>query len=130
MALLGRREPHHLLVSRHDPRFIPIFLRFFLSATWGHVSEDVKTKIETYDSVKGTAKPAFYAGTAYSSWVIIFAEIYELHNNASPDESRASYTQRMANVVQFFFFLVMVWCAQRMLSHFIGEPIFFSITYH
>jgi hypothetical protein len=99
---------------------IPILLRFFLSISWGHVSEYVKTRIETYDSVKNTAKPAFYAASAYASWVIIFSGIYNLYNISDPKSSRAGYTQRMQNVVQFFFFLILVWCIQRMLSHFIG----------
>ena len=103
---------------------IPVLIRFFLSISWGHVSEHVKTRIEIYDSVKNTAKPAFYAGTAYASWVIIFAGIYKLYNSSDPKSSRAGYTLRMENVVQFFFFLILVWCIQGMLSHFIGMPFY------
>ena len=106
---------------------IPILVQFFLSATWGHVSESIKTRIETYDSVKNTAKPAFYAGSAYASWTIIFGGIYRLYNIIDPDNSRAEYTNRMAEVVQFFFFLILVWCVKRMLSHFIGTLKFFWI---
>src|SRR5882757_8720451 len=55
---------------------VPILLRYFISLFWGHVSESVKSKIEMYDSVKDTAKPAFYAASAYASWIIIFGHIY------------------------------------------------------
>ncbi|KAH9482890.1 Mechanosensitive ion channel protein Msy1 [Psilocybe cubensis] len=99
---------------------IPILFRFFISAVWGHVSESIKTKIETYDSVKDTAKPAFYAGSTWASWVIIFVHIYKLYDQNEPEKSRARYTIRLSPVVEFFFFLVLVWCAQGMLSHFIA----------
>ncbi|PPQ68772.1 hypothetical protein CVT24_007714 [Panaeolus cyanescens] len=99
---------------------IPILLRFFISATWGHISESVKTKIESYDSVKDSIKPAFYGGSAYASWAIIFQSIYKLHNPADTSLSRAKYTNRLVQVVQFFFFFVLVWCIQRMISHFIA----------
>ncbi|KAJ3503863.1 hypothetical protein NLJ89_g8241 [Agrocybe chaxingu] len=92
---------------------IPILIRFFISAFWGHVSESVKTKLETYDSVKDTAKPAFYAGSAYASWIIIFEGIYKLYNGEDTSQSRAGYTYRTAQVVQFFFFLVLVWTAYK-----------------
>ncbi|KAF9481972.1 hypothetical protein BDN70DRAFT_991464 [Pholiota conissans] len=99
---------------------VPIFLRYFISATWGHVSESVKTRIETYDSVKNTAKPAFYAGSAFASWVIIFNNIYELYNSGDTSKSRAQYTNRMREVVEFFFFLILLLRIQAMISHFIA----------
>ncbi|KAF8165120.1 Mechanosensitive ion channel-domain-containing protein [Crassisporium funariophilum] len=99
---------------------VPILVRYFISAAWGHVSEAVKSKMEMYDSVKDTAKPAFYAASAYASWDIIFVSIYKLHSETEGVESRALYTNRLVQAVQFFFFLILVWCAQRMLSHFIA----------
>ncbi|KDR83508.1 hypothetical protein GALMADRAFT_55000 [Galerina marginata CBS 339.88] len=99
---------------------VPILFRYLISAVWGHVSESIKTRIEVYDSVKDTIKPAFYAGSAYASWTIIFVDIFSLYNAGHPAASRASYTIRTAEVVQFWFFLILVWCAQRMLSHFIA----------
>ena len=75
---------------------IPILLRYFISLSWGHVSESVKSKIEMYNSVKDTAKPAFYAASAYASWIIIFDKIYHLHSgNTSLVPSRAPYTDRV-----------------------------------
>jgi hypothetical protein len=78
---------------------IPIFIRYLISAIWGHVSESVKTRIETYDSVKDTAKPAFYAASAYASWIIIFGGIYHLFNGADNSKSRARYTNRVSGLL-------------------------------
>jgi len=74
---------------------VPIFTHYLISAIWGHVSESVKTRIEIYDSVKDTAKPAFYAATAYASWNIIFGGIYNLFDHKDNDHSRAQYTNRV-----------------------------------
>lgn len=116
---------------------IPVVIRFFISAAWGHVSETIKSRIEMYDSIKDTIKPLFYAASGWASWVIIFGHIYELHDLEDPSKSRASYTQRvslgpgvtdgnlltplkLAQVVAFLFFFALVICAQQMLSHSIG----------
>ncbi|KIM45923.1 hypothetical protein M413DRAFT_23733 [Hebeloma cylindrosporum] len=99
---------------------VPIFIHYLISAVWGHVSESVKTRLETYDSVKDTAKPAFYAASAYASWNIIFGNIYDLFDSKDGSQSRAQYTNRLAQVVEFFFFLILIWCIQRMLSHFVA----------
>lgn len=80
---------------------IPILFRYFISATWGHVSESIKTKIETYDSVKDTAKPAFYGGSMWVSWVIIFDHIFKLHNSGEPENSRAGYTIKVRITLEF-----------------------------
>jgi len=71
----------------------PILASYLVLAIWGHVSESIKTKIETYNSVKNTAKPCFYAASAYASWAVIFNSIYQLHSD--DEESRASYTDRV-----------------------------------
>lgn len=76
---------------------VPIFIRYLISAVWGHVSESVKTRIETYDSVKDTAKPAFYAASAYASWTIIFGSIYSLFDSKDNSQSRAQYTNRVGS---------------------------------
>ncbi|KAF8974747.1 Mechanosensitive ion channel-domain-containing protein [Flammula alnicola] len=98
----------------------PILFRYLISATWGHVSESIKTRIETYDSVKNTAKPAFYAASAFASWMVIFGNIYQLYNVGDNSKSRAQYTNRTEQVVEFFFFLVLIWRVQAMISHFIA----------
>lgn len=96
---------------------VPTVVRYFLSAFWGHVSESVKSRLELYISVKNTLKPVLYAASAWVSWVIIFVDIFGLYNAADPRASRASYLNRIYQVVQFIFFLALVICIQRMLSH-------------
>ncbi|KAI0052559.1 hypothetical protein FA95DRAFT_1579888 [Auriscalpium vulgare] len=96
---------------------VPIVVHGVVALAWGHVSEAIKTRIELFNSVKGTVKPLFYAASAWVSWVIIFDNIYKLHDGGHPEDSRAKYTKRISDAVEFFFFLVLVWCAQKMLSH-------------
>ncbi|KAI0314202.1 Mechanosensitive ion channel-domain-containing protein [Amylostereum chailletii] len=96
---------------------IPIFVRGGVALVWGHVSERIKTRVELYNSVKGTLKPVLYAASAWVSWIILFEHIYKLHVHDNDVTSRAPYTDRLYQVVEFFFFLSLVWCIQRMLSH-------------
>lgn len=74
---------------------LPVVFRYFIAAIWGHVSESVKARLEVYESVKGTIKPAFYAGSAYASWTIIFQHIYKLFDAGDNTNSRAQYTNRV-----------------------------------
>ncbi|KAF8640037.1 hypothetical protein AX17_001279 [Amanita inopinata Kibby_2008] len=96
---------------------VPAIIRLFLSAFWGHVSESIKSRIELYDSVKDTFKPVLYAASIWVSSIIIFTDIYGLYDPSNPESSQASYLYRIDQVVQFIFFLALVICAQRMLSH-------------
>ncbi|TFY81473.1 hypothetical protein EWM64_g2537 [Hericium alpestre] len=95
----------------------PIVLRGAVSLVWGHVSERTKTHIEMYNSVKGTIKPLFYGASAWVSWIILFEGIFKLHDRDHAELSRAPYTEKLSDVVEFLFFLILVWCAQKMLSH-------------
>ncbi|KAJ7688349.1 Mechanosensitive ion channel-domain-containing protein [Mycena rosella] len=97
---------------------VPSFVRFFISASWGHVSEMIKSRIEMYNSVKNTIKPLFYAASCWVSWVIIFGHIFKLYGEGS--RNREGYTDIVFQVVEFFFFFTLVLCAQRMLSHVIA----------
>ncbi|KAJ7667633.1 Mechanosensitive ion channel-domain-containing protein [Mycena polygramma] len=97
---------------------IPTLFRFFISIAWGHVSEMIKSRIEMYNSVKNTIKPVFYAASAWVSWVIIFAHIFKLYGNGS--KNHQGYTDKVFQVVEFFFFFTLVLCAQRLLSHLIA----------
>lgn len=75
---------------------VPVFVRYLISAFWGHVSEGVKTKTELYNSVKDTIKPLFYAASMWASWVIIFENIYHLYDLDDKTKSRAQYTNRVS----------------------------------
>ncbi|KAI0260914.1 Mechanosensitive ion channel-domain-containing protein [Gloeopeniophorella convolvens] len=96
---------------------VPAVIRGIVAAAWGHVSEEIKTRLELYNSVKGTIKPLFYAASGWVSWIIIFEKIYNLYDADHTDQSRAHYTHTVSQVIEFLFFLVLVWCAQKMLSH-------------
>ncbi|KAI0091770.1 Mechanosensitive ion channel-domain-containing protein [Irpex rosettiformis] len=95
---------------------LPTVVRFIVGGFWGHVSEGFKTKIEMYNSVKNTIKPLLYAASAWASWVIIFAHIYQLYDQNDGSKSRAYYTSIVYDIIEFFFFFTLVICAQRMLS--------------
>ncbi|KAI0080698.1 hypothetical protein K474DRAFT_1589318 [Panus rudis PR-1116 ss-1] len=96
---------------------VPTVIRLFVSLTWGHVSESIKNKLELYNSVKDNIKPVFYAASGWVSWVILFEHIYKLFNADDESLSRASYTARVYDAIEFLFFFALVICAQRMLSH-------------
>ncbi|KAG6813928.1 hypothetical protein H0H92_005777 [Tricholoma furcatifolium] len=96
---------------------IPVVVQYFIAAAWGHVSEYVKNRIEVYDSLKNDVKPLFYAASAWVSWIIIFTDIYELYNIGDPSQSRAGYTERLQQVVEFFFFFALMYSVKQLLSH-------------
>lgn len=88
---------------------VPILTRFLLAAFWGHVSEDVKSKTELYNSVKDTIKPVFYAASGWISWVIVFAHIYKLHDVDNGSESRAEYTNVVSDFESLLKILALKW---------------------
>lgn len=96
---------------------VPVIAHFIIAAAWGHVSEYVKNRIEMYNSVKDSIKPVLYAASGWVSWAIIFGSIYKLFDSGEPQNSRAGYTRRLFQVVEFLFFLALVFSASRMLSH-------------
>ncbi|KAF9268280.1 hypothetical protein L218DRAFT_1073600 [Marasmius fiardii PR-910] len=96
---------------------IPNVIVPLVALVWGHISERTKSRVELYNSVKNTIKPAFYTASAWLSWVIIFAGIFHLYNGGDPDASQEPYTERVYQVLMFLFFLVLVFSAQKMLSH-------------
>ncbi|KAI6128463.1 Mechanosensitive ion channel-domain-containing protein [Pisolithus croceorrhizus] len=95
---------------------IPVIIRMLISMSWGHVSEEIKTRIELYNAVKDTLKPVLYATSAWISWIILFQNIFRLHDSSGA-HSYAAYTDRVAQIIEFLFFFALVFCAQRMLSH-------------
>lgn len=99
---------------------VPVVFTMIVSAAWGHVSEVIKSRVELFESVKNTIKPLLYAGCGWASWVIIFESIYKLYDSDVGDRSRAPYLDRVSQVVSFFFFLTLVLCIQKMLSHMIA----------
>ena len=74
---------------------IPAIFTWSIFLVWGGITEAIKSRVEMYQSVKGTVKPLFYAAASWVSWVIIFAHIFELYDIDSESQSRASYTPRV-----------------------------------
>ena len=99
---------------------IPVVAKEAVEIVWGEVSESTKTRLELYASAKDAIKPMLYGATAYASWVIIFDSIYNLYDTRDESLSRASYTPRAYQAVQFVFFLLLVLSAEKMLKHMIG----------
>ncbi|KAI9001298.1 Mechanosensitive ion channel-domain-containing protein [Trametes punicea] len=99
---------------------VPVVVRWCISLAWGHVSEMIKNRLELYNSVKDTIKPVLYAASCWVSWVILFDNIYQLYDMDNTGNSRAPYTPRVYEAIEFLFFFALVICAQRMLSHFIA----------
>lgn len=80
---------------------IPAITRILISIAWGHVSEEVKSHIELYDSIKDTFKPVLYAASAWLSWIILFQNIFKLYNSRADETSFAPYTDRVSVLADF-----------------------------
>ncbi|KAF8756592.1 Mechanosensitive ion channel [Rhizoctonia solani] len=99
---------------------VPHIIAFAVDTVWGTVSEQLKSRIETYNATKGWIKPPFYAATAWVAWYILFAKIFKLYNPSDEDASVASYTPIIYQVIMFIFFLTLLYCAQKMITQFIA----------
>jgi hypothetical protein len=66
-------------------------------------------------------QPVLYCASGWLAWYIIFDPIFHLYDANNELQSRASYTPRVYQVVELIFFLALVFCAQRILFHFIGK---------
>lgn len=99
---------------------VPIVTAYAVDVVWGDVSEAFKSKVEMYEAGKGWVKPLFYAGTAWLSWFILFEKIFKLYNHAHEANSRARYTPRTYQVIQFLFFFTLLFCAEKMLVQVMG----------
>lgn len=105
----------------------PVLAKLIVQIVWGEVSEMIKSRLEFYHSAKNSLKPMIYGATAWASWVIIFDSIYHLYDHANEDDSRARYTPRAFQVVEFLFFVMLILSAEKMLSHLIGMGCFIII---
>lgn len=76
--------------------------------------------IELYNEVKNTVKPVLYAASGWVSWIIVFGHVFGLYDTEDGAKSETDYAQRVYEVIEFLFFLVLVVCVQKMLSHLIA----------
>ncbi|CAK5275829.1 unnamed protein product [Mycena citricolor] len=99
---------------------VPSLVRLVIAVAWGHVSEYIKSRIEMYNSIKNTLKPILYAASAWVSWLIIFDHIFQMHPGDGRRPNSEAYTDTVYQVVEFFFFLTLVLCLQRLLSQLVA----------
>lgn len=101
----------HLAVELF-PRVAMGVIRLF----WGGVSQKELTWVEYYNAIKAYIKPVYYAALSWGSWAIIFNSIYGLYTRTNTEtESRATYLYRIYQVIEFFFFLILTVCAEKIL---------------
>ncbi|KAK0562503.1 hypothetical protein OC861_005272 [Tilletia horrida] len=99
----------------------PRTVLFLVRAIWGSASQRLLGLAEFYASIKHFIKPVFYAAMSWGSWAVIYGtSLYDLYNHGNPDISRASYTPRLYQVVEFFFFFILTVCAEKILIKFIA----------
>lgn len=100
---------------------VPVVFLTSISIGWGHISEGVKDSVELFNGIKNTIKPIFYGASMWVSWVIIFQGIFKLYDGGSPQASKAAYTERTYQAIQFLFFLALVISIQRMILQAIAQ---------
>ncbi|CAO1612772.1 unnamed protein product [Parajaminaea phylloscopi] len=97
--------------------FVEIFPRLCLGVValvWGRTNQATLNAVEYYNAQKGYIKPLFYAACSWASFAIIMNSIYHLYNHSDPKHgSRAAYLYRIYQVVQFFFFVTLTICAEK-----------------
>ncbi|CED83793.1 Predicted mechanosensitive ion channel [Phaffia rhodozyma] len=98
---------------------IPVAATGLIILFWGEMTENMKSHVETYAVIKGWIKPIFYAACIWGSWAVIFMGIYKL-NTAGDTQSRAPYTDTMFDVVEFLFFLILIFCICKILLQLIA----------
>ncbi|KIJ56591.1 hypothetical protein M422DRAFT_149686 [Sphaerobolus stellatus SS14] len=99
---------------------IPGICNILILAIWGDINENIRSRVELYNSAKDKFKPVLYGASGWLSWVIIFDGIFKLHDHDDETKSRASYTPRVYQAIQFLFFFTLVLSIERILSHMIA----------
>ncbi|KAG8952510.1 hypothetical protein FRC04_004570 [Tulasnella sp. 424] len=99
---------------------LPHIFSFLVVIVWGTLSENMKSKLELYQTGKGWIKPLFYAAGSWVSWVILFEGVFDLYDGKDEGASKAHYTPRVYQVIRFLFFLVLVVCLEKMLIQMIA----------
>lgn len=106
----------HMLVE-----LIPAALLGLVRLTWGKPNQDLLGHVEYYDVNKLYIKLVFYAALNWGSWAIIFNSCYDLYTRQDPSHnSRATYTARIYQVMEFIFFLVLTFCVEKIIIRLIS----------
>ncbi|KAF8592464.1 hypothetical protein K439DRAFT_1625826 [Ramaria rubella] len=99
---------------------IPVICNLLIGLAWGEINESVRSRIELYNAAKDKLKPTLYGASGWVSWLVIFDGIYNLYDRHNESRSRAQYTPRTYQVIQFFFFFTFVLSAEKILCHIIA----------
>ncbi|SPO31034.1 uncharacterized protein UTRI_05328_B [Ustilago trichophora] len=100
----------HLLVE-----LFPRAVLAVIQLVWGRPSQRVLSLAEYFNAIKSYIKLVGYAALSWGSWAIIFNSIYDLYNHSDPRGSRAAYLYRIYQVIQFFFFLTLTICVEKVI---------------
>ncbi|KDN43438.1 hypothetical protein K437DRAFT_248471 [Tilletiaria anomala UBC 951] len=82
---------------------------------WGTANQRVKTYAEVYNAIKAYISPITYAAMSWASWATLFNPIFGLYNQTDPSHSRGAYLYRIYQVVEFFFFVILTICVEKII---------------
>lgn len=82
---------------------------------WGSVNQRIKSLGEAYNTLKPAVTPILYAAAAWASWEVLFDPCYSLYSHGDPHGSRASYTYRIYQLMEFYFFITLTYCIEQMI---------------
>ena len=103
---------------------IEMFPAMFLGAmrlVWGKPNQDVLSRMEYYDVNKPYIKFVLYGALNWGSWAIIFNSFYDLYTRHDPENNaRAKYTARIYEVMEFIFFILLTYCAEKIIIRLIS----------
>lgn len=100
----------HLLVELF-PQAVLSVIRIF----WGRPSQRILSLAEYFNAIKNYIKLVGYAALSWGSWAIIFNSVYNLYDHTHPKQSRAAYLYRIYQVVEFFFFVILTICVEKVI---------------
>lgn len=106
----------HFLVE-----MVPAIFLGAMRLVWGKPNQDVLSRMEYYDVNKPYIKFVLYGALIWGSWAIIFNSFYGLYTRDDPkNNARAKYTARIYQVMEFIFFILLTYCAEKILIRLIS----------
>ncbi|WFD34177.1 hypothetical protein MCUN1_001014 [Malassezia cuniculi] len=106
----------HFLVE-----LFPAAVLGLIRLVWGSPAQVALIYAEYYGVNKLYIKLVFYGALNWGSWAIIFNSCYDLYSRTDPSQnSRAPYTTRIYQVMEFIFFLLLTFCAEKIIIRLIA----------
>lgn len=94
---------------------LPRLLLGVVALVWGRTNQATLNAAEYYNAQKGYIKPIFYAACSWASFAILMNSNFHLYNHSDPKNGRAPYLYRIYQVVEFFFFVTLTICAEKII---------------